>query len=187
MTPVSQSTLQNVFFNSSYSSLKKTLTILFGVVLLTIASQLSIPLTPVPLTFQSTMVIFIGMAMGPRYAAYVIATYLFLGSIGLPVFANYTAGFMTFFSPLGGYLMGFLPAALISGYLAQKGFAKNSFLSFLAGFIGTTIIFLLGVMVLSNFIGFKNAIAFGLMPFILSEPLKLIAMSLVIPRFWKLK
>lgn len=185
MMTLTGATLKNVIFQDSYSSFKKTFMIFAGVFLLAMASQLSIPLIPVPLTFQSAMVVFIGMALGARYGAYVVATYLFLGSVGVPVFADYSAGFMTFFHPTGGYLIGFLPAVLICGYLSEKGFAKNVLTSFVAALIGASIIFFFGVMVLSTFVGFKPAIALGLMPFVVSEPIKLIVVSLIIPRFWK--
>lgn len=177
--------LQSIFSQKENSLFKQIVLILAGVIVLAAASQLSIPLIPVPLTFQSATVILIGMAYGARYGTYVIATYLIAGACGLPVFADFSFGIAPFFGPTGGYLIGFLPAAFISGYLAQKGWAKGVISSFIAACLGVSIIFLLGISVLSTFVGWEKAIDVGLMPFILSEFIKLLAASLMIPRFWK--
>ena len=177
--------LQSIFWPKENTATKQVFTILAGVFLLALASQLSIPLQPVPLTFQSATVILIGIACGARLGCYVIVSYLIAGACGLPVFADFSAGIPYFFGPTGGYLIGFLPAAALSGTLAQKGFARSILGSFIAACLGVCIIFLLGVSVLSIFVGWHKAITFGIMPFILSEPLKLIAVALIAPRFWK--
>lgn len=180
-----RSPLQNVFWQHQNTLLKQFLFILSGAFLLAFASQLSIPLNPVPLTFQSATVILIGMAYGPRYSAYSILTYYMLGISGVPVFADFSFGIYKFFGPTGGYLISFLPAAIISGYLAEKGFAKNPVTSFIAACLGTSIIFSLGVSVLSLFVGWQQAFVLGFMPFIMTECIKLIAVSLLVPRLWK--
>jgi biotin transport system substrate-specific component len=177
--------MENFFKSENNSLAKQTLLILSGVLLLAFASQLSVPLQPVPLTFQSSTVILIGMAYGARNGSYVILAYLLAGACGLPVFADFSGGLPKLFGPTMGYLLGFLPAAFLSGYLAQKGFAKNILSSFAAACLGASIIFFFGVSALSHFIGWKNAIAFGLAPFILSELIKLIAVACVIPQLWK--
>lgn len=180
-----RSPLQSIFWPKDHSLVKQTLLILFGVFILALASQLSIPLLPVPLTFQSATVVLIGMAYGPRYGSYVVGAYLLAGLCGIPVFADFSSGLVQFSGPTMGYLIGFLPAAWLSGYLAQKGFAKNIPSSFLAACMGVSIIFTLGVGVLSQSIGFENAIKFGLLPFVFSEMIKLIAVACLIPRLWK--
>jgi biotin transport system substrate-specific component len=125
------------------------------------------------------------MAYGARYGAYVVAAYLLAGIIGMPVFADYSDGIAKLYGPTAGYLIGFIPAVLLSGYLAQKGWAKTIAGSFVAASLGVSMIFICGVTVLSQFIGFHNAITVGVMPFVIAEPLKLIAASCIIPRFWK--
>lgn len=181
------SALSPVFLAKEDTPIKKLLLILAGVFILGIASQLSIPLEPVPLTFQSTTVILLGVAYGARYGTYVMITYLIAGICGIPVFADYSAGIFKIFGPTGGYLIGFLPAAFLSGYLAQKGFAHNVFTSFITAGIGVLVIFFFGVLVLAQFVGWMNAITFGFMPFLFSEAIKLIAVSLLIPRLRKTK
>lgn len=177
--------LQSIFWSQDDHTIKRSLLMLVGVLVLAFSAQLSIPLTPVPLTFESATVILIGMAYGPRYGTYVVAAYLFAGATGLPVFADFSGGIIKFFGPTGGYLLGFLPAAWLSGYLAQHGFAKNSLTSFVAGCFGVSIIFASGVLYLAHLIGWEKAIAFGLMPFIASEIIKLVAVSFFIPKLWQ--
>lgn len=177
--------MQSIFLTSNNSFVKQSLFVLFGVVILALASQLSIPLLPVPLTFQSATVVLIGMAYGPKYGTYVVATYLLAGILGLPVFADFSMGWTILTGPTMGYLIGFLPAAWLSGYLAQKGFAKSIAKSFLAACLGVSVIFFLGVTVLAQSIGLKSAILFGLLPFLFSEVIKLLAVACLIPRLWK--
>jgi biotin transport system substrate-specific component len=177
--------MRSIFWSTDHSLMKQCLLILSGVMILALASQLSIPLVPVPLTFQSSTVILIGMAYGARYGTYVMATYLVAGLLGLPVFADFSSGTATFFGPTLGYLLGFLPAAWLSGYLAQRGFAKTILRSFVTACLGVSIIFILGIAVLSQTLGLQQAITVGFMPFILSELIKLFAVACVIPRCWK--
>ena len=179
-----KSPLQSVFLTNN-SKIKSALWVLAGVFLLAFASQLNIPFRPIPLTFQSVTVILIGMAYGPRYGSYVAATYLIAGAVGMPVFASWSSGVETLTGPTAGYLLSFIPAAFVSGYLAQSGFANTIGRSFLAACIGTAIIFGIGVSVLSTSIGWHNAILFGLLPFVVSEPIKLLAVSVFVPRLWK--
>lgn len=179
------SPLHSIFWTKDNQRIKEVFLILAGVILLAAASQLSIPLIPVPLTFQSATVALIGMAFGARRGAYVVACYLLAGSLGLPVFADFSAGFMKFVGPTGGYLAGFLPAVWVSGYLAEKGLAKSVLGSFLAACVGVSIIFFFGVSFLSTFTGFEKAIQLGLLPFMASEPFKLAALALVVPKLWK--
>lgn len=177
--------MQSIFWPKENTFFKQSLLVLAGVVLLAFASQLSIPLRPVPLTFQSATVVLIGMAYGARYSTYVVAAYLIAGILGIPVFADFSAGFNYIYGPTSGYLIGFLPAAWLSGFLAQKGWAKTVWQSFLATCLGVSVIFICGVSVLSLYIGFQKAIMYGVMPFIVTEPIKLFAASCLIPRFWK--
>jgi biotin transport system substrate-specific component len=177
--------MQSIFWSNKDSLARQALFILFGVLLLTIASQLSIPLLPVPLTFQSTAVVLIGMLYGARRGSLVMMIYLLAGACGLPVFAGLSAGLPEFFGPTAGYLCGFIPAAFLSGYLAQNGWGKNIFLCFIAASLGVGIIFALGIAWLSLSVGLQNAIAFGFLPFLVTEPIKLIVVSWLIPRCLK--
>jgi biotin transport system substrate-specific component len=170
---------------SDTTPFKKLAILLAGVFILAAASQFIIPLQPIPLTFQSATVILIAMVYGSKNGSYVIAAYLFAGLCGLPVFAHFTFGPAKFMSPTTGYLVGFLPAAYISGYLAEHGWGRNILSSFAASMIGAAIIFACGISVLATFTDWDNAVTSGLLPYIISEPIKLAVLSLIIPRLWK--
>ncbi len=176
--------LRNIFFTDS-TWFKKLFLIIGGVFTLAIASQLVIPLQPVPITFQSATVILIAMAFGARYGSAVILSYLFCGAAGAPVFAGYSAGLMHFTGPTAGYLVGFVIAAYTAGLLAERGYGRTYLGALAVSLLAAAIIFVAGIPVLAMFVGWHNAISLGLMPFIITEPLKLLAVSAVIPRLWK--
>lgn len=179
------SSLYNRLLAQDHTSLRKVLMILAGVLLLTFSAQLSIPFQPVPLTFQTATVMLIGMAFGARYGTTVVAAYLGAGLLGAPVFANATGGLPILFGPTGGYLAGFLPAVWLAGFLTEKGFGRHPLTCFLAALLGTALMFATGIAGLSLYVGMHHAIEFGLMPFIISEPIKLIAVAAMVPRFWR--
>ncbi|EKD71818.1 MAG: hypothetical protein ACD_46C00089G0003 [uncultured bacterium] len=182
MTSISL-TKQTIFWSNE--TLRNALFVLAGVMLLATAAQISIPLLPVPVTLQSVTVLLIGIGFGPRYGVRVIAIYLLAGAIGLPIFSNFSGGLIKFFSPTGGYLMGFLPAAFLSGYLAQKGLTRSILGNFITCLLSISVIYLCGVSWLATQMGWQNAISVGLMPFIFIEPIKLLIMSLLLPLMWK--
>ena len=99
--------------------------VFFGSVFLTLASRVTIPLpfTPVPVTMQTFGVFLLGAFLG-RKAFYSVFLYLLEGSLGLPVFSS-AAGVM---GPTGGYLAGFMFAAFVVGWFAEKKW-KNDFLN----------------------------------------------------------
>jgi biotin transport system substrate-specific component len=181
----SGATMESQLWPKDNNVIKQALLILAGVLILACASQLSIPLEPIPLTFQSSTVILIGMMYGARNGCYVVMAYLLAGLCGLPLFANFSSGLSVFYGSSAGYLLGFLPAAFVSGYLTQRGWAHTFLSSLAVACLGVSIIFSLGITVLTQFIGFKSAVAFGLAPFILSEWIKLMAVSFIVPKVWK--
>lgn len=177
--------IQSIILPNQSKLIRDTLLVLIGIILLSLSAQLVIPLKPVPLTFQSAMVVMLGMVYGSRLGAFSVLGYLLLGALGLPLFAGLAGGFDVFTGTTAGYLFGFFPAAMLGGFLAEKGFAKNIVTAFISAVMSASVIFFFGLVVLSKFIGLHSAIAFGLMPFVVTEPLKLLAIALVIPRCWK--
>lgn len=153
-----------------------------GIALLALASQLSIPLKPVPLTFQSTTVILIGMLYGARNGTTILLSYLCLGCVGFPVFSGASFGLATLLGPTGGYLLGFIPAVFVSGYFHENGFAQHWLNSFLIACLSTAIIFFFGVLRLVPLIGWMHALQVGVLPFLISEPIKLLCLSCVLPK-----
>jgi len=180
--------------NSLVSSLlgKKTndfvyvlLTSIIGSFLLAISSKVQIPLTPVPVTLQTLVLLVMSMFLGWRSALGATSLYLFQGAIGLPVFAH-GGGFVILFGPTGGYLFGFLIASLVVGYLAEKGWDKSVVLTFTSMTIGTLIIYLFGVIWLSYLKDLNTALVFGLLPFITPDILKICLGTCLVSAGWEI-
>jgi len=180
--------------NSLVSSLlgKKTndfvyvlLTSIIGSFLLAISSKVQIPLTPVPVTLQTLVLLVMSMFLGWRGAVGATSLYLFQGAIGLPVFAH-GGGFIILFGPTGGYLFGFLIASLVVGYLAEKGWDKSVVLTFTSMTIGTLIIYLFGVIWLSYLKDLNTALVFGLLPFITPDILKICLGTCLVSSGWEI-
>lgn len=141
---------------------------------LALASQIYfvIPYTPVLVSFQTVALFLIGFTLGPNKAALAVLCYLAEGASGLPVFAMGQAGLATLIGPKGGYYIGFVITAFISGF-ARK---EHSFLAVFSTFlIANAVAFLVGLSWLSLFVGSKQAILLGLCPFIVGDLLKIAA------------
>lgn len=167
------------------SLFRETLLVLAGIVLLALSAQCVIPLQPVPLTFQSAFVVLLGMTYGSRLGVITVLSYLLVGTLGLPVFESLSGGAHVLIGATSGYLFGFIPAVFLGGFLTERGFAKNIFTAFIAAMLSASVIFFFGLFVLTKMIGLHQAIAFGLLPFVMTEPLKLFAVALIIPNLWK--
>ena len=179
--------------NSLVSSLlgKKTndlvyvlLTSVIGSFILAISSKVQIPLTPVPITLQTLVLLVMSTFLGWRGAVGATSLYLFQGAIGLPVFAH-GGGFIILFGPTGGYLFGFLIASIVVGGLAERGWDKSVVLTFITITIGTLIIYLFGVIWLSYLKDLNTAIVFGLLPFITPDILKICLGTSLVSAGWE--
>lgn len=159
--------------------------VVIGSLVLAVSAQLFIPWQPVPLTFQTPTVLLLGILYGPRLGAATVGLYLLEGVCGLPVFAEMSFGPAVLFGPTGGYLLSYLVGAFASGYLMERGFNRNLGAVILAVLIGTLLIFIGGVAQLSCFVGLQKAFEFGVMPFILTEPVKLLVGSVAVYYLWR--
>lgn len=168
------------------SRLHQVALVLLGTVLLAVSAQIQVPFIPVPMTMQTFMVLMIGATYGWRLGGATLVAYLLEGAAGLPVFAKFGAGAAVLVGPTAGYLAGFVLAALVTGYLAERGFGRNLATAAISFIAGTVIIFACGLAYLSSLIGVEAAITHGLMPFIYSEPTKVALATLLLPSCWKL-
>jgi biotin transport system substrate-specific component len=166
----------------------KIVLILLGSVLLTIASKVSIPLYPVPLTLQTLAIFFIGTTYGSSLALATLAFHISLFALGLPVLAGPKLGLAALYGPTAGYIAGWFFAVGISGVFIERGWGRSIIGSIFAQIIGTLPIYAFGLMVLSHFVGgYEKALAVGFYPFILGDSLKIIFLSFFIPLFWRQK
>jgi biotin transport system substrate-specific component len=160
-----------------------------------IAAQVSIPLpfTPVPFTFQPMVVLLGAMVLGSRLGAASQMLYLAVGIAGLPVFASsplLPQGAARLIGPTGGYLMSYPLAALLTGWLAERGFDRRYLTSIAAMALGLAIVYAGGVAWLTIASqparGISSALAAGAFPFVLPDVLKLFVAAGVMPGLWKL-
>ncbi len=153
-----------------------------GSLLLALLARLSLPVpfSPVPITGQTFGVLLLGGLLGSRLAALSIFLYLIEGMIGLPVFAGGSLGLLYLFGPTGGYLIGFIPAAFLIGYLIENGWNKKFSLIIASMTIGTTVIFLFGVSWLTLTAGINTSIKIGLIPYLPGTAIKIALVSIFI-------
>ncbi len=171
--------------SAATSAVTKAALVVFGSLLLAVSAQFKIPLYPVPVTGQTLVVLLIGMTYGPRLGGITLAAYLFEGALGLPVFAGGAAGAAVLMGPTAGYLFGFLLAAIAMGYLAERGMGRTVVSTIAAMVIGNCVIYLCGALWLANFIGFGQAIAAGMLPFLYGDALKLVVAAGLMPWAWR--
>jgi biotin transport system substrate-specific component len=151
-----------------------------GSLLLAVSAKVQVPFYPVPLTLQTPVVLLLGAALGARLAAASVALYLIEGLAGLPVFAGAVAGPVYMAGPTGGFLLGFLVAAAMIGFAADRRWDR-SWTRLLASLsVGHALVFVFGFMWLAELVGPQKAFAAGVAPFALATVIKtLLAVALV--------
>jgi biotin transport system substrate-specific component len=138
---------------------------LLGTLVLVASAKVQVPFYPVPMTLQTLAVLTLGALFGARLAAATLALYLGEGLIGLPVFAGAAAGPAYVAGPTGGYLVGFLLAAALVGWLAERGWTRGWLLALAAMTLGHVVIFAAGYAWLAPMLGAGKAWAVGVVPF----------------------
>jgi biotin transport system substrate-specific component len=174
---------------SARSTLLTDLTlILLGSLFVALMAQVSIPLpfTPVPITGQTFAVLVVGAALGARRGAASLALYLLEGALGLPVYAGAAGGPAALLGPTGGYLTGFVAAAFVVGWLAERGLDRRWTTALVPFLAGSLVIYLFGVLWLSYFVGPGTAVEKGLLPFLIGDAIKLILAAVALPSAWAL-
>ena len=168
--------------------LKAILIILFGTILLTLSAKIKIPFYPVPMTMQTFVVLFLGLSFGYKIGLATVGLYILEGIIGIPVFSNSPEkgiGWIYFTGPTMGYLIGFLFATFLAGYL---NFKTNIIFIFFKLIVSVSIIYILGVLWLGNLIGWdKPVIQFGVTPFLLAELFKIALLTILGKQLLKLR
>lgn len=159
--------------------------VLVGSLFLAACAQITVWTVPVPVTMQTFGVLVIGAVYGWRLGAATVAAYLLEGLIGLPVFAGLTAGAAILLGPTGGYLVGFIAAAAVVGWLAERGWDRKILTMALAMLIGNVVLYVPGLLWLSQFTGWSDVLAYGLTPFVIGDLVKLAAAALLLPAAWQ--
>ncbi len=151
-----------------------------ALIALTAHFQIRLGFTPVPITGQTFGVLLTGALLGPRLGMATLALYLAEGMLGLPAFAS--KGTIASY----GYLLGYIPAAGIVGYLAERGWDRKPLTSALMMAAGSVIIYVAGVTWLQHFVGgFGKAILLGVLPFLPGDIIKSGLATALLPLGWK--
>jgi biotin transport system substrate-specific component len=174
--------------NSIQKVLKTFVLIFLGTMVLTISAKLKIPFYPVPMTMQTFVVLFLGLAFGYKIGLATVGVYLLEGILGIPVFSNSPekgVGLVYFTGPTMGYLIGFLFAVFFAGYLNLK---NNIFIIFSKLIFAVSTIYFFGVLWLGTLIGWdKPILALGVTPFLLAEIFKISLLTLLAKKIIKFR
>ena len=174
--------------NSIQKILKTFILIFLGTIALTISAKIKIPFYPVPMTMQTFVVIFLGLAFGYKIGLATVGVYLLEGIIGMPVFSNSPekgVGLVYFTGPTMGYLIGFLSAVFFAGYLNLK---NNIFIIFSKLILSVSTIYLFGVLWLGPLIGWdKPILELGVTPFLLAELFKICLLTILAKKLIKFR
>ncbi|ASQ47959.1 biotin transporter BioY [Leptotrichia sp. oral taxon 498] len=173
------------FETKEKETLKNILLVLGGVAFLSLMSQVIIPLpfTPVPISLGTFGVTLMALLYGRKLGTATILSYVAAGSFGAPIFAGFKSG--SLFSPTGGYILGYIVATIILGYLSDKGVTKSYVKTFFSLLLSSAIILTLGSIVLSLFVPGKNAFMVGVLPFLPGDAIKSTTITLLLPTLWK--
>ncbi len=159
-----------------------------GTLLLTISAKIKIPFYPVPMTMQTFVVLFLGIAFGYKIGLVTVSLYLLEGILGLPVFANSPekgVGLIYFTGPTMGYLIGFLVAVYFAGLFKYDKGLINTFLKLI---FSVSFIYILGLIWLGALIGWDKPIfKLGAEPFLLAELFKMLLLLFLTPTLLKAK
>jgi biotin transport system substrate-specific component len=151
-----------------------------GSLLLALSAKVQVPFYPVPLTLQTLVVLLLGAALGARLATASVALYLLEGLVRMPVFAGAVAGPLYMAGPTAGFLVGFLAAAALIGFVADRRWDRSWIRLLVSLSLGHAVVFAFGFLWLAQLIGPEKAFAAGVAPFALATIVKtLLAVALV--------
>jgi biotin transport system substrate-specific component len=153
------------------------------------AAQIAIPLpfTPVPITGQTFAVVLVGASLGALRGTASLSLYLAAGLAGAPVYADGSHGWAVVSGATGGYLVGFVLAAALTGALAERGWDRQFSSAIAAMLTGNVVIYLVGVPWLATVLdtGLEKTLELGLYPFVPGDVLKLYLAAALLPSAWR--
>lgn len=151
--------------------------------------RIVLPFTPVPITGQTFAVLLTGAALGATLGAAGQLLYVFAGLLGAPVFTGGEGG-LEYIKTSGtaGYLLGFIVAAALVGYMAERRQDRTFPTMFTAFILGSVVIYAFGVAGLVIILGWslEEAVVKGVVPFLLGDLIKAAAVGLLLPGAWRL-
>ena len=168
--------------------LTNVLLVIAGAGFVALAAQVSIslPFTPVPITGQTFGVLLVGTSLGALLGLASLGLYLFVGALGAPVYAHHASGWDIIKGPTGGYIIGFVLAAALAGFLAQRRWDRHFNSAVAAMLSGNVVIYLVGLPWLAAKLdtGLEDTLEAGLYPFVVGDLLKLYLAGALLPVAW---
>ncbi len=150
-----------------------------------VLSQLSLPLpfTPVPINLATLAVFAAGGLLGPVYGAVSLVVYVVLGAAGLPVFAQFSGGIGILIGPTGGYIMGYIAAAAMTGWIAKR-LQRQFWGNVLAMTAGLAVCYAMGTVwfMFSTKTGLWAALGMCVLPFLIGDALKILCAAFLVNR-----
>lgn len=147
-----------------------------------VLGPLSIPVGPIPVSLCNFAILITIYVLGMKRGTISVLIYLLLGLVGLPVFSGFSGGAAKLMGPTGGYLIGYIPMALIAGFFLEK-FSRKIIPSFIGMVLGTAVLYALGTAWLAYSTGmtFRAALAAGVIPFIAIDCAKMAVAAILGP------
>jgi biotin transport system substrate-specific component len=166
------------------------LLVVAGAGLVALCAQIEIPLgfTPVPISGQTFAVLLVGASLGPLLGASSLLLYFCVGLLGAPVYSGGDGGWEIVHGATGGYLVGFIAAAALTGWLAQRRWDRHFNSAVAAMLSGSVVIYLFGLPWLAKELGtgLEGTLEAGLYPFVIGDLIKLYLAGMLLPGAWKL-
>lgn len=167
------------------SKVREMVTIALLAAVLCIMAPLSLPIGPVPVSLTNLALYFFVIIVGARRTSIAFIIYCLLGMAGLPVFSGFSGGLGKLVGPTGGYIIGFLPMVIVMGLYIEKH-RRNYVMNIIVMEASTWIPYLLGTAWLAFSAGmtFSEALAAGVIPFIVEDLIKMVLAALVAPQIY---
>ncbi len=166
------------------------LLVVAGAGLVALAAQIEIPLgfTPVPISGQTFAVLLVGASLGPLLGASSLLLYYCVGLVGAPVYSGGDSGWEIVKGATGGYLVGFIVAAALTGWLAQRRWDRRFNSAVAAMLSGSVVIYLFGLPWLAHVadLDLSGTLEAGLYPFVVGDLVKLYLAGMLLPGAWRL-
>lgn len=158
--------------------------VLIGVMtaLICVLAPLSIPIQAVPISLGTLMIFLTVYVLGCFRGTTAVCIYILLGLVGLPVFAGYTGGAAKLLGPTGGYIIGYIPMALIAGFFFDH-FPGKRVMAVVGMAIGMVVLYLFGTvwLALQMSYTFYQALWAGVIPYLIGDAIKIVIVVLIGP------
>jgi biotin transport system substrate-specific component len=150
--------------------------ILLGNLLIVLGGEINVPIQPIPVTLHAFAVLFIGMTYGFRLSCITVVLYVAVILVRFPVADLHIQG---------GYLIGFICAAGLTGFLMDRGWSRHFFSALVSALLGTSLILCAGWVLLLQSMDAQEAFHVGVRPFLLGAVLKILVLAIGVSYFWR--